>query len=253
MPGCEVELTNGAAHYLCRVLRVSPGQAVTLFNGDGYDYPSEVRRTGRRDIALQVSGRAPGLPEPGLRIIGDTPAMRRLRLTIGQIADTVVTTYEGRDVRVKDLGGVEWSHKEREILTRTDGGESVQIEIFKEADANIVALAQRVKAALGQGDRGLAADLREAEGVNLQIVADRSLFIESSINEVRNTALLGGLLATPGAVAFACLVKALRIHRMPPRGSRPGTRTPRPARRDWPSPDPDPRPRWLPQPALRSG
>ena len=39
-----------------------------------------------------------------------------------------------------------WGHKEREILTRTDGGESVQIDIFKEADANIVALAQAVSA-----------------------------------------------------------------------------------------------------------
>ena len=125
---------------------------------------------------------------------------------IGQIADTVVTTYEGRDVRVKDLGGVAWAHKEREILTRTDGGESVQIEIFKEGDANIVALSKRVKAALGEFDfeetgeedaeaAGLVARVFKEEGAKIQLVADRSLFIESSIREVINTAVLGGLLA----------------------------------------------------------
>ena len=66
--GREVVLENSAAHYLCRVLRVTPGQAVTLFNGDGFDYPAEVRRTGRREVVLRVEGRQPGLPESRLRI-----------------------------------------------------------------------------------------------------------------------------------------------------------------------------------------
>ena len=152
---------------------------------------------------------------------------------LGQIADTVVARLDGRDVRIGDLGTVRWAHKEREILTRTDGGESVQIDVFKEADANIVALAERVRAAIGELDAakidaegeeaaaagaggeggggrrgpggpggpggmqaaGLAETLYRAEGARLAVVADRSLFIESSISEVRNTAVLGGLLA----------------------------------------------------------
>jgi HAE1 family hydrophobic/amphiphilic exporter-1 len=64
---------------------------------------------------------------------------------LGQIERTVVARYDGRDVRLADLGRVEWSFKEREILTRTDGGESVQIDVFKEADANMVDLARRVR------------------------------------------------------------------------------------------------------------
>ena len=67
-----------------------------------------------------------------------------------QMEDAIVTTREGRQIRIRDLGRVEWSNKERQITTRTDGRESVQLEIFKEADANIVALAARVKAALGE-------------------------------------------------------------------------------------------------------
>ncbi|MDX1642970.1 MAG: efflux RND transporter permease subunit [Thermoanaerobaculia bacterium] len=153
-----------------------------------------------------------------------------------QIADTVVARFEGREVRVRDLGVVARGHKERQILTRTDGRESVQIDIYKEADTNIVALAKRVKEALGEFDfeaaearasgeappdtkpadrraagpagrggsgaaggmpqsSGLVEDLYQAEGVRLELVADRSLFIESSIDEVRDTAILGGLLA----------------------------------------------------------
>ncbi len=154
-----------------------------------------------------------------------------------QIERTVVARYGDRDVRIEAIGRVERGHKERQILTRTNGFESVQIDIFKEADANIVALAQRVREALGEfdvaaareeatrvaaggeptveeadepaaaGDRGgrgkgagpassgLVEETWRNEGAELSLVADRSLFIESSIAEVRNTAVLGGLLA----------------------------------------------------------
>jgi HAE1 family hydrophobic/amphiphilic exporter-1 len=133
---------------------------------------------------------------------------------LDQIEETVVASFDGRNVRVRDLGRVRMSHKEREILTRTDGGESVQIEIHKEGDANIVSLAKRVKLLLGDPPRedeedekgaegagpmiasaGLAQQIFDEEGARLEVVADRSTFIESSINEVRKTAVLGGLLA----------------------------------------------------------
>jgi HAE1 family hydrophobic/amphiphilic exporter-1 len=67
-----------------------------------------------------------------------------------QMEDTIVDMFDGREVRVGDLGRVARTHKERQIITRTDGRESVHIQIFKEADANIVALAKRVKAAVGE-------------------------------------------------------------------------------------------------------
>ncbi|MEM7350261.1 MAG: efflux RND transporter permease subunit [Acidobacteriota bacterium] len=153
---------------------------------------------------------------------------------LGQIANTVITSRDGRDVRVRDVAQVVMSHKEREILTRTNGGESVQIDIFKEADANMVALSKRVREKLGEFDLtayedalakgieppiqapqkptfkfgrpddddeedepeiGLTEKLFRSEGVLVEVVADRSIFIESSIREVRDTAILGGLLA----------------------------------------------------------
>jgi len=120
---------------------------------------------------------------------------------LDQIENTIVASVNGRDVRVKDLGKVVFSHKERQIVTHTDGSESVQIEIYKEADANIVALAKNVKFLVGKADpesdsnHGLAGQIYKDEGALLKVVADRSVFIESSIKELRNTALLGGLLA----------------------------------------------------------
>ena len=65
--------------------------------------------------------------------------------TIDEIANLVVGDRNNIEIRVKDVGQVYRTHKEREIITRVNGVESVEIEIFKEADANIVATAQRVR------------------------------------------------------------------------------------------------------------
>ena len=67
-PGLEIVLEDGPAHYLGRVLRVTEGQSVVLFNGDGHDYAADVRRIGRRELSLEVRSRLPGLAEPALHI-----------------------------------------------------------------------------------------------------------------------------------------------------------------------------------------
>jgi len=150
---------------------------------------------------------------------------------LDQIRDTVVVRHEGRDVRVRDIAQVKRAHRDREMITRTDGEESVQIDIYKEADANIVAVARAVVTAVGTinkegarepkwagkqgpgqgGGKSLAQRLFEDEGATLKVVADRSLFIESSIREVRNTAILGGLLAVAVLFLFLRDVKTTAI------------------------------------------
>jgi HAE1 family hydrophobic/amphiphilic exporter-1 len=153
--------------------------------------------------------------------------------SLEQIGDTIVSSTDGRQVRIRDLGAVVWANQERQITTRTDGRESVQIEVFKEADANIVALAQRVKARVGELDRAaleavdrpqqgrrsgpgggrrtLADELFLAEGAILTLVADRSVFIRSSIDEVRNAAVFGGVLAVLVLFLFLRNVRSTAI------------------------------------------
>mgnify|MGYP000489436923 CR=1 FL=1 len=55
---------------------------------------------------------------------------------------------QGEIVRLEQIGRVYLDYKEREVITRIDGRESVEIEIFKEADANIVQVASAVRAKL---------------------------------------------------------------------------------------------------------
>jgi 16S rRNA (uracil1498-N3)-methyltransferase len=52
-PG-EYVLAGPEAHHLATVRRFGPGDRITLFNGDGYDYPAEVVATDRKRIVLTV-------------------------------------------------------------------------------------------------------------------------------------------------------------------------------------------------------
>ncbi len=65
--GAELELPDTATGHLLRVLRMGDGDPVTLFNGDGFDYPARLRRQGRACRAL-VGERQPVELESGLMV-----------------------------------------------------------------------------------------------------------------------------------------------------------------------------------------
>jgi len=149
--------------------------------------------------------------------------------SLSQIEDVIIRRLNERDIRVKDVATVVRVHREREIMTRTDGAESVQIDIYKEADANMVAVAETVTEAIegaakpmpfgrprpgmtpGEKSGGIAKRLKEEEDINLKIAADRSIFIKDSIDEVRNTAVFGGLLAIGVLYLFLRNLKSTTI------------------------------------------
>ena len=51
--GSSLELPPGAARHV-QVLRLQPGAAITLFNGDGGEFDALVERIGRSDVRVQV-------------------------------------------------------------------------------------------------------------------------------------------------------------------------------------------------------
>ena len=173
---------------------------------------------------------------------------------INEIRDLVIGRWNGVDIKIKDVGNVYRTNKEREIITRINGTESVEIEIFKEADANIVSVAKKVKDKLygtevqrefvenlkqqeelkkekkeekkeekAQGRQrggpgGMGDAMRKAQmtnfisyqlpdGIEIETLSDQSIFIENSVNEVKNTAMMGGALAI--IVLFIFLRKLL--------------------------------------------
>ncbi len=63
-----VEVRGAEAHHLAVVCRLRPGDLVCLFNGDGRQYPAEVRMAGRCGITLEVLGVEEPRREQGFRV-----------------------------------------------------------------------------------------------------------------------------------------------------------------------------------------
>jgi hydrophobic/amphiphilic exporter-1 (mainly G- bacteria), HAE1 family len=152
----------------------------------------------------------------------DEGNQRFLVRTIAQFSSTeamgelVVATRAAADgtlvpVRLSEIATVIKGSKEREAVIRIDGREAVELAIYKEGDANTVAVAGAVKAALSKIDpvyglseaqiaqqAGTKTDRSPTQlplGAKLTQIEDQSRFIKSSIKEVVEAAIFGGILS----------------------------------------------------------
>ncbi|MEE8041808.1 MAG: efflux RND transporter permease subunit [Pseudomonadales bacterium] len=108
---------------------------------------------------------------------------------VDEIRETIIRQEGGRIVRLADLAEVELGHKERESITRIDGRESVEIAVYKEGDANTVAVARAVQKKLSEITDQLP------ERYSVSTIYDQSRFIVEAIREVQLAAIQGGILA----------------------------------------------------------
>jgi len=92
-PGHTVALAEDAAHYLSRVLRMTAGQQVVVFNGDGFDYSAEINRLDRGALGVLVQSRLPARPESPLQITLVQAVSRgeRMDLTVQKATELGVT------------------------------------------------------------------------------------------------------------------------------------------------------------------
>lgn len=52
--GAIVSLPDNSAHHAARVLRMKAGDAVALFNGDGYDYHGEILHLSKNEVVAKI-------------------------------------------------------------------------------------------------------------------------------------------------------------------------------------------------------
>ncbi len=112
--------------------------------------------------------------------------------TAAEINNIVIARRGNAVIRVGDIGRAYKSYKDRKIITRVNGHESVEISVYKEASTNTVAVADRVKKKLTAIQKNIRLT---SPNVQLAIVADQSRFIRNSVNDVLSSAVIGGLLA----------------------------------------------------------
>ena len=67
--GTPIALDENAANHVGRVLRMQPGQALALFNGDGYDYQASITEASKKQVVVAIEGATPNSNESPLQII----------------------------------------------------------------------------------------------------------------------------------------------------------------------------------------
>ena len=130
--------------------------------------------------------------------------------SIEEMADAIIAERDGQPVYLRDVATVTRGYKDREAITRVDGREAIELAVYKEGDANTVQLADGVKARIADLSGNLP------EGTEIRTVYDQSTFIAAAIGEVKESALIGGLLAILVLYAFlrdarATLISSIAI------------------------------------------
>ena len=108
---------------------------------------------------------------------------------LDDIMETVLLSRADRKVTMADVAEVVRGHKQREVITRYDGKEAVELAMYKEGDANTVSVARSIRARLESVKKELP------EGIDVQTGMDQSRFIQASVDEVVWSALIGGAIA----------------------------------------------------------
>ncbi len=109
--------------------------------------------------------------------------------SVDEIGNIIISTKEGKPTYLKDVATVMHGYKEREAIIRLNSVEAVEIALYKEGDANTVAVAREVEKILDRTRKILPEDYE------LVKVYDQSTFIKQAVSEVINAAVIGGLLA----------------------------------------------------------
>ena len=161
---------------------------------------------------------------------------------VQEIENLALERRDGATIRIRDVAEVTRTYAEREVITKIGGAEAVEVAIYREAGANIVAVAEAAKRMLfGSEEQQKAARERLEEGkseskdlswshrrqlgflgwnlredLSMEVLSDQSTFIDAAVKDVRDAAGLGALLAVAVMWLFlrrisATLVIALAI------------------------------------------
>ena len=108
--------------------------------------------------------------------------------SLDELGQIVIYRDEQTLVRLFEVATIVDAFKERNDITRIGDKESIELAIYKEGDANTVAVARKVTDELNKLNR------HNVKG-ELKVIYDQSEFIESAVNEVTSAALIGSLLS----------------------------------------------------------
>ncbi len=109
--------------------------------------------------------------------------------SINEIKEVVVKRINGISITVGDVADVKDGHEDINTFIRVNGKNAMILRIIKQPDANTVEVAAQIRKVI----KRLESD--PDKKVDLTIIRDTSTFIKRSITNVKQAAILGGIIA----------------------------------------------------------
>lgn len=125
--------------------------------------------------------------------------------SIDQINNTVITTKNGYDVKLSDIGRAFMGYKDASNVVYINGLPGVYVSITKQSGENSVAVANAVYEKISELEKTLPAD------ISLEIIRDDTESIRDTLNTLFDSAWQGLLLAVVILFVFLCAIKTTII------------------------------------------
>jgi len=147
---------------------LSPAELVSGVQNGNLEVPGGKVTDGQSEISLRTDNKVKSLED-------------FYNITVG--------THSGREIKVRDVATVSDGTKDQDSISYYDGKEAIGIDIIKQSGSNTVSVADNVKNQLNLIKGALPA------GIDIGVVADNSVSIRDSVNEVVKTIYEGCILA----------------------------------------------------------
>lgn len=110
---------------------------------------------------------------------------------VDEIKDIIIEKRNDVFIKLGSIANVFRGYKEKKVVSRINGKECIEAAIYRAADANTVTVANTVSKKL----ENIQKNILIPRGLNYLVITNQSKFIKSTIKEVIQTALIGGILA----------------------------------------------------------
>lgn len=111
--------------------------------------------------------------------------------SVDEIKAIIIEKRGSAPITLGSVAEVYRGYKDRKVISRIDGRECIEAAIYRAADANTVSVANAVAAKLETVEQNIL----RPRGMDFTVITNQSKFIKNTIQEVKQAAIIGGILA----------------------------------------------------------
>jgi CzcA family heavy metal efflux pump len=197
-----------------RISRLTDVSYVTVQGGDVREILVEVDPLALTAANLSIDDVARQIGKS--QLIKAVGRIDRTSLSYQVMADTLVERPEDLEdlavagtpeapVRLGGLARVSISHEDRLVMVSSDAGDAVTLTVFRRLGGNALAISSKLEGVLAEAARSAP------PGIRIQTVYDQAELVKTSLANVRDAILVGGLFSIVTLFLFLKSVRATMI------------------------------------------